>query len=205
MIHIIGGFGSLVSHEVHTRIIQRAKINHLIEDNEYPSYVIHNTPLAKSDFQGVHLSERLVKYLEQIPTDEKIIMACNTLYCYKELSSFSNVIHLPAKIADANSDDEVIILQSEFSEREGLYQRYFPKYQAHDMQSEINEAIKKIMEHNNDLVFAEKVWKLASKCKIVLGCTELSLLKNKDSNALHTHANILDSLDYIVREVYDEA
>ena len=189
-IGIIGGTGPIAGRLFFDLIIawyQREK--NAWQDRDFPSIMMISYPFSDMLSES-HNSQSVSNELKAVIAEMSskfFIIACNTLHYYgDDKLSKENWIHLMKTTAEAlsqnRSEDPPLVLCTTTSRKNVLHQSYFNcVYPRIELQSKIDHLIETILKGKQGIKEAEFLKQLIHEeskpfQKVVLGCTELSLL-----------------------------
>ena len=209
---IIGGAGPIAGRLFFDRIIYWYQENlGAWQDQDFPSIILISYPFsdmltAAHDKGTVKKELRLI--MESLQA-KNIVIACNTLHSYIDDSVRSDsLVHLMKTTADFLSFEKPnikpFVLCTTTSAEFKLHERYFEcGYPSIEHQIEIDNLIEKVLKGKHDKGAAATLEQIIlseakTEQKVVLGCTELSLL-------LHEYPilqdRILDPCDLAVKKI----
>lgn len=194
-IGIISGAGPYAGLVLHQKIIKLCNSLGYKKDVEFPLIKHISYPFASTDIDGVinfPLSQKELAYAIEMCSDvDKIALACNSL-----LPSLSDInktmVFDPRRVLkDKFFNEPLLVLASVSSVQSGLYDSLSKNifYPDATIQKKVNQIIDEVMQgHINQKIFHDFIDNLKmGNTKILLGCTELCVFKDKESTI-----NILD-------------
>lgn len=207
-IGIIGGSGAFATSYLLQKINETSVAMYGSKnDSEFLDTVTVSTPYSFLDYKGQSTKatiENLIKIMHQLETIDcnVIVMACNTLHQYwsvlnnKKLKNDTVLLHLPKIVAGfiENDEENIGVLCSEQSRFLDIYKSPLNDYNKKivyppiNIQSSINFSINSVIQNNinkqTKQIFDICLYSLFEKNvdSVILGCTELSILKPKPIN-----------------------
>lgn len=211
-IGIIGGAGPQAGVALMERIISFSQsIYACKEDADFPKIILNSVPFSNmlaEDVDNRRVRMELKNGLTELRGNGAAVLAiaCNTLHVFldEENDKREDLIQLPKILAEKISQlNEIpLVLCTSTSVKFNLHKRFFPcVYPDPITQEEVDELIHLILKDGTRSTALKKLIKIIEKQPektIVLGCTELSLLKNQlpDFNK-----EIIDPLDIVALEM----
>jgi aspartate racemase len=199
-IGILGGMGSMSSVYLYEMIIKRTKVTC---DQDHIDMIIYNHAtvpdrtaylLDEKNDNPLPYIEKDLKELEGLGVDA-IVIACNTAHFFYDYLSKTinipilNIIDNTSEYLKSNNISKVGILATTGTNIKRLYQSSLEKYSINsllptdEMQSKLMDILYNI---KKDIEFDEyEFWKIVTYLKdngcekIILGCTELSILRRQ--------------------------
>ena len=198
IIWILGGMWPEASCYLYKEILEYYQQEYgAIQDSEYPHLIINSMAMGWFSEKGVEDEETVkrellawVHQLEQAGVSQ-IIIACNTVHMYYDYLQknstgiIKNLIEETVKQVSEKGITEVLILWSETTHSQWLYDMYLEKYhiwyQKVDAseQQRLNEIIKNVMQSDIQVRDQEYILSLCEKYSpdaVVIACTELPLV-----------------------------
>ncbi len=216
-IGIIGGSGAFATSYLLQKINEYSVLMHQASnDQDFLHTITISTPFTALNHQGfpskntLHHLIQLLHQLESIDCNI-IVLACNTLHQYWEnlnqakIHSSTTILHLPQIVSSyVSSKDKIVGILS--SEQTRLLQLYEPFLQFHQkliyvplkIQSKINDCIQSVIQNKIDVQIQQNFHDCLAYLfdnqvdSIILGCTELSILKK-----FITYPKIYDSVELL--------
>lgn len=208
-IGIIGGSGALATSFLLYKINEYSThIHHSKTDSDFLHTVTISTPFTHVDFQGNSQPDTLLHLVENLHDLEDIscnviVMACNTIHEYwttindHKKNDNTLLLNLPQVVTSFidKNHKKIGILCSEKSKELNLYESFLDPdnhqtlvYPDHHIQHTINECINAVIRYDTHPQYKELLHMaidslLAQNVDcVILGCTELSLLKPTNFN-----------------------
>lgn len=202
-IGVLGGMGPAASAQTYQQLVQICqRTYHAHEDQEFPSMIIHSSPLSCLDHKGFSQENeeaicaeliQAIKKLEKAGA-ELVIIDCNTVHVFydriqkKTKAEIVNLVEATAEHLTKKWVRKIGLLASNTSRRLRLYEEVLEAKQIETIpvtaaeQRVIDKAIHAVMggtqthEHISAInVIIERLFDQGANA-IVLGCTEISLL-----------------------------
>lgn len=218
IIGIIGGSGAFATSFLLQKINEYSVLLHNAKkDSDFLHTITITTPLNYLDYKGNSDSDTLPHLLKNVHDLEKIdcnviVMACNTLHQYhnqlliQKKHNDTIILNLPQVVCSflQPSYKKIGILCSEKSRLLNIYQNFIDKnnqeiiYPSKEVQDNINYCINSVIAYDNSFK-VKKLLELAIDSLfernvdcVILGCTELSIIK-----PLKSTRNIYDSVELL--------
>lgn len=199
---IIGGMGPQASLLLHNRIVDRAAMNGATEGDEFPEVIHASLPITDFISDGSAANDAVKQINEAtgrlLLGTEQVVIACNTVHLFVEQLDpliQSELVSLVAITVKRLTDDKVKsvgILASPTTIRNGLYEKALTTagieviLPTNDEQAEIEKAIRLVIggqaTSKESLTIITQRMADAGAQKILLGCTELSVLFQDANN-----------------------
>ena len=201
---IIGGMGPQASLHLHQRIIAGAAKQGARRNDEYPLILHLSVPVK--DFISDHEVEAALNLIKRhlktikLEQNDQVLIACNTAHLLKnELEKFTGVkfISLIDQTIDSlnpNIDKTIGLIASPTTINSGLYTdllrdkgHRFLTCDIDDLRV-VEKCIRQVIANKQPDIFTKSIDPVIDKLhaqganKIILGCTELSLIYSNDSN-----------------------
>lgn len=217
-IGIIGGSGAFATSFLLQKINEYSV--HMYKsktDQDFLHTVTVSTPLTHLDFRGNSHKDTLKHLLDNVHQLESIdcniiVMACNTLHEYwqylneNKRSEHTIILNLPQIVCSFvdKSDKRVGVLCSEKSRMLDIYKPYLEKhehqlvYPSFEIQQSINYCINSVIQNDHSKQFKQlldiSLYSLFEQevDSVILGCTELSILKPPKM-----HRTLYDSVELL--------
>ena len=204
MIGVLGGMGSLASETFYKMVIEMTEVDC---DQDYPNMVIFNDAAMPDRTKAIlandydEVADKILNDLEKLKVCgcEAVGITCNTAHFFVDLLETKlpvKVIHMVNetvnKIAEEFPGSKVAILATDGTIKTGLYQKHMEASGLEPFVPDENLQ-KKVMYEIYDCVKAakpvdKKVWSEIDKAikdagctSAILGCTELSVIKEQNS------------------------
>ncbi|EOH87480.1 amino acid racemase [Enterococcus villorum] len=198
---VLGGMGTMATESFIRLINHRTKAT---KDQEYLNYVLfnHATVPDRTAYILDNKKENPIPYLlddiekQNLLKPNFIVLTCNTAhYFFDELQAMTDIpiLHMPREAANElirqNTSGKVAILGTEGSMKAGIYEKEVKKLgfdvviPDHQLQAKINHLIYHDIKEsdflNKELYYAilEEAIERFDCEKVILGCTELSLMQ----------------------------
>lgn len=217
-IGIIGGSGAFATSFLLQKINEYSTHIHKSKtDSDFLHTVTVSTPLTHLDFKGNSQKDTFSHLLANLHSLEDmgcniVVMACNTLHEYwEQLNSHKKlqstiVLNLPQVVTSFVDKEEkrIGILCSEKCRSLDIYKPFLEingqklVYPSLEVQQIINHCINSVIQHDNDKKFKQlldvSLYSLFEQNvdSVILGCTELSILKPVKMNR-----NLYDSVELL--------
>lgn len=218
IIGIIGGSGAFATSYLLQKINEYSVLLHKAKsDSDFLHTVTVTTPLTNIDYKGNSKNNIFSHLLENVHKLENfgcnvIVMACNTLHQYhqqlvlQKLNNHTIILNLPEVVCSFldTSHTKIGVLCSEKSRLLNIYQDFIDNntqqivYPSDKIQQSINYCINSVIENDNRTQFKQllnlaidSLFEQNVDC-VILGCTELSILK-----PLKSIRNVYDSVELL--------
>jgi aspartate racemase len=206
MIGILSGMGAAAGAYFHTRLIKACQRAGAKRDCEFPEIIHYSMATTASDEKGIHDFTLLkevaltgVKVLNNGGAD-LIVIACNTLhYFYDFLQSHSKaeILNLIKTTKEKCNGGYAGLISSRTTRDFNLYSNCF--YLSDEDQEIVDEIINRAIGGGNGLEDQGKIYAIIRKFygkseKVILGCTELSMI-------MPPIINVIDPVDVIIEEL----
>lgn len=216
-IGILGGIGPEATGEFYLKLINEFQKQKLVKENtDFPQIIINSIPAPELIFSKID-NNMVIPYLTGLKELEKIgvdfiVMVCNTIHFFYE--QLQKEIAIPIidlrkeviKSLLAQSSTTITVLGSSTTVKEGLYSHNsinclnptdFELETLGQAIFKFNQGIEKHKQIGIAKEIAEKYFNKGAQ-KIILGCTELSLML--EDSALPT----IDTIDILVAAVINK-
>lgn len=218
IIGIIGGSGAFATSYLLQKINEYSVFLHKAKnDSDFLHTITITTPFTYLDYKGNSQKDTFSHLLKNVHDLENIgcniiVMACNTLHQYhnqlvaQKIKPHTVILNLPQVVCSFLniSDKKIGILCSEKSRLLNIYDDFIDKdnqqivYPSLEVQESINYCINSVIEYDNRIKFKklldlaiDSLFQQNVDC-VILGCTELSILK-----PVKTTRNIYDSVELL--------
>lgn len=209
-IGILGGIGPEATGEFYNKLITRLQEEGLIESNkDFPQIIINSIPAPELIYDTVS-DDELKPYIEGLKELDRfkvnfIVMVCNTIYLYydklqKQIKTpILNLREELKKLLIKNNIKSTLILGTPLIIKRGLYK--FDGIKSFEpSEEEIKKLTYLIFNFNKGVEKELQIQKLKNICEkhikdgaetIILGCTELSLMLEKEKLSKINTINVL--------------
>jgi aspartate racemase len=206
MIGILSGMGAAAGAYFHTKLIKACQRAGAKRDCEFPEIIHYSMASKFSDEKGIkHITGLGLEALSGIRVlnnggADLIVIACNTLHYfhgYLQKYSKAEILNL-IKITQEKCNGEYAGLISSRTTRDfNLYSNCFNL--SDEDQEIVDEIINRAIGGDSNLVDRETIYviinKFFEKCeKVILGCTELSMI-------MPPMKNVIDPVDVIIEHL----
>jgi aspartate racemase len=202
-IGIIGGAGPLAGVLMLERLFQIAQKEYGCHaDADFPQVTLLSFPFSdmlSDNMDVLKIKWELSSCLQQLRKSGARVLsiACNTLHVFlDENDPLNDLVHLPKEIAKELGDEIPIVLCTSTSMKSKVHKRFFPcLYPDLEDQKKVDLAIDWILKGSQEervLEILADVFDRLDSPSVVLGCTELSLIKTP---LLRFGKKILDPLE----------
>lgn len=189
-IGIVGGAGPMAGVLMLEKIFRIAQERYgCHHDADFPKVFLLSFPFSNmlsSSVDSAQMRKELDSCLTQLRGSgaEALAIACNTLHLFLEEDKWSkNLVHLPKEVAKQLGGQIPLVLCTSTSANAKLHYQFFPcRYPSAAAQQQTDQAIDWILKGEPDervmAILSAVLAKEESASTVILGCTELSLLKN---------------------------
>lgn len=189
-IGIVGGAGPLAGALLLERVLSLAgSLYGCHRDKDFPKAILLSYPFSEMltpKIDQALLRKELRECLEQLRKNgaEIVAIACNTLHAFlDENENLADLVHIPLTLAKEIPPGEIpLVLCTSTSVKFGVHKRFFLcEYPDAQTQTQINKIIDRILlgaDHQSILKELLPILEFQKAHTIILGCTELSQLRN---------------------------
>ncbi len=161
---------------------------HCARDPDFPKVILISYPfteMLEGEFDPKQINKELRECLDSLRSQGATLLAiaCNTIHLFLDNPIPSDLAHLPLLVKKAVGDEVPLVLCTTTSARFRLHEQFFPcTYPDLEMQKRVGLLIDRILDGEDGQEELEAIIQSCEASTIVLGCTELSLVKLKDMN-----------------------
>ena len=218
LVGILGGMGPLATVELMKRVIENTEAK---RDQDHVPMFVANVPQIPDRTEYLRGSGedprpvliKLIRKLEEVGC-EAIFMPCNTAHAfYEDLASSASIpiFHMPARTvyeAKRKGISELLLLATMGTYLSGIYSELGRKYGVkvllpkEEIRKRVHEEIYKGVKAGSlrkDERILKEIREEYGEVTILLGCTELSILKSE----FEREFNVIDPLDVSARYLID--
>lgn len=185
-IGIVGGAGPMAGLLLSERIFSLASsLYRCQKDRDFPQVTLISYPF--SEMLSFASEEPLTKELDSVLITlkqtgaEVLAIACNTIHAFLANKDYPSLIHMPEITKKAMRGRKAIVLCTTTSMQKGIHKPCV--YPDRATQGRIDLLIDQVLKGVNRSVCSKELLRIVKslddqECSVVLGCTELSLIKD---------------------------
>lgn len=179
-------------------------------DSDFPQVTLLSYPFTEMLTEAVEEKKiedelRLVLSLLKQTGSEIVAIACNTLHAFLPDEAEDSLLHMPKLTAEAVGEREALVLCTSTSRRRGVHKDFFPcLYPEKSVQERIDKLIDSVLggeclnRCGDELLSIALSLRTRGESPLVLGCTELSLLREK---LPAVEWEIIDPLEVVAQKI----
>jgi aspartate racemase len=204
-IGILGGAGPLAGAQLLERLLRLLQQNYgCSKDADFPKIVLISFPFSEmlaGDIDVPKIREELKQCLRELVQcgAEVLAIACNTLHSFLD-EEIDGLVHMPKAVAGKLEREAPLVLCTSTSARFELHKRFFPcTYLDQGSQGQLDEVIDAILRGEEKV--EDKLKEIVERqgsASVVLGCTELSLVKDQFG---FCNRQIIDPLEIVAESI----
>lgn len=188
-IGILGGAGPIAGVLLLERVFSlSSSLYGCYRDSDFPKVIFLSFPFTEMltpKMDATLLRTELRECLNQLRNNGAAVLAiaCNTLHAFLEKEDEIDLVHLPKVLTGEIPPGEIpLVLCTSTSVRFGVHSRFFPcQYPDFQTQVQVDRLIDRILGGADTHLITKELSTILESLNtttVVLGCTELSLLRN---------------------------
>lgn len=204
---LLGGIGAYASSYIYQKSLDYTRNKK--HDNDYPNLLIYNLPcnhLKGDNFDTEEAREEIEQGLDVLRKAgcEKIWIGCNSVHSFINKINNHKVINWTPEFIKSAQKKDVLLLASNHTKESKFYELNTDKtilYPTIKEQKEIEQMIDKAITnriHNQEITKFQQILNKYNQFSIAIACTELSIVYSKIN---HKYSNVIDSCEYIAKEI----
>jgi len=208
-IGILGGAGPTAGVLLLERVFSLSSSRYgCYRDSDFPRVIFLSFPFTEMltpEMDAAELRKELSECLNQLRNNGAVVLAiaCNTLHAFLEEDEV-DLVHLPKVLTGEIPPGEIpLVLCTSTSVRFGVHNRFFPcQYPDPQTQTQVDQLIDRILGGADIQLIANElsiILESLNATTIILGCTELSLIRNLCSE----NKLILDPLEIVANKLVE--
>lgn len=206
---LLGGIGAYASSYIYEKTLDYTRPKR--HDKDYPNLLIYNLTCNHLDKSNFDNEEALLEINHGIKTltlagCERIWIGCNSVHSFLNKLDNGKIVNWPKQFINSSQTDKIMLLCSQHTRDTDFYSNLVDKnqtlfYPTQKEQEELNEMILAAIQNKitkSDINNFQRILSKYNKMTIAICCTELSIIYLKLN---HKYPNIIDSCDYIAKEL----
>ncbi|CRX38563.1 aspartate/glutamate racemase family protein [Estrella lausannensis] len=213
-IGIVGGAGPMAGVLLTERVLALASSLYQCQrDRDFPQVTLFSFPFSEmltDTVQEEILKGELTRALDTLKRTgaEVLAIACNTVHAFLSPEMRASIIHMPLMTRERVRGRRAMVLSTSTSVKKNVHGACFPSvYPGKEVQREIDLLIDRVL-RREDLDLCKRELKRIVEAverpdlPLVLGCTELSLIKE---GLVGFEGEIIDPLEIVAQEVIEKS
>lgn len=177
-------------------------------DSDFPQVTLLSFPFSEmltDKVEEATLKGELERALDTLQKTgaEVLAIACNTVHAFLSEERSASIIHMPLMTMRAVRGRESLVLSTSTSVKKNVHKRCFPSiYPAAAQQREIDLLIDQVLAGECRALCKRELFRIVRTLEgdspVVLGCTELSLIKGELASLAR---EVIDPLEIVAEEI----